>query len=43
MLKFFVVAVLLQVASSQTVNYCDPTLCRVGVVNVGCNNNGVSL
>ena len=35
-----VVAVLLQLASSQTVNYCNSTLCRYGTVNVGCNNNG---
>ncbi|CAO1329611.1 unnamed protein product [Diamesa serratosioi] len=27
-------------ASSQTVNYCDSTLCRAGVVNIGCNNDG---
>lgn len=41
MLKFFVVAVILQLVSSQAVNYCDTTLCRAGVVNIGCNNPGV--
>lgn len=43
MLKFFVAAVLLQLVSSQAINYCDPTLCRAGVINIGCNNDGVSL
>ncbi|CAO1329590.1 unnamed protein product [Diamesa serratosioi] len=40
MLNFLVVAVLLQLASSQTVNYCNSTLCKYGIVNVGCNNTG---
>lgn len=40
MLNFLVVAVLLQLASSQTINYCNSTLCRFGAINIGCNNTG---
>lgn len=40
MLSFMVVAVLLQLASSQTINYCNKTLCRYGNINIGCNNTG---
>lgn len=43
MLKFFVVAVLLQLVSSQAIDYCDSTLCRAGVINIGCNNDRVGL
>lgn len=43
MLSFLVVAVLLQLASSQAIDYCNATLCKYVNDHVGCNNAGVSI